>query len=622
MPHGGVNPYSFVPLGGPVRSAPGGHAQLADGALCGQLVVTLRARTSLRIGSGQTSDEGVQLFARDRHGAVVVPGSSFKGAVRFIHEALTDSCLRVVDMNSSPVHRDQPGANTGLSLAVVTQTGKLDGEQIPTAVRLCDRGVQILAASPSGAPVVLKAPQGVHTWRTGDHLDVTGFGKAANHGLFETATAVKPGGQWVLLITDIPATRKKHPIYFVAGHVSPGEDMEVTRSAQISLRRALSGTDDVRPAVRKDGGDFALVSSLHGAPDAWERARSFHQLIPGMPVWVRHSGGVVTDVKLSQIWRGSRSGRMSERVGDAQPCEDPASLCPSCQIFGSAGEQDENVGADKRQSSYGGHVRFEDLAVRGPVTTSTLSVTQLQSPKPTAGQFYLTNAADGDYAERRVEAPPSNWGSRLDDRGARQIRGRKFYWATTSRGPHGARAHRSTAGEAGDCVEVVNEGATFTGRVTFDGLTPQQLGGLIAALDPRRVWPGDDVVGRIGGGKPFGWGAIDVDVELVGAQSGGQRYLGEQASDVSTLASQAVGDFVGSLSDVNGDRLRSLRHVLMLDYVADQEVNYPNSLTDRFGDQDFEFWSRTSGKFATDHSSQLRSLPPASATPGEQRINL
>ena len=74
----------------------------------------------------------------------------------------------------------------------------------------------------------------------------------------------------------------------------------------------------------------------------------------------------------------------------------------------------------------------------------------------------------------------------------------------------------------------------FTGRVAFDNLSLADYGSLLVALDPRLLagtdsadWEG--VVTSVGGGKPFGFGAVSIDVEPVLVQTARARYLGEAA---------------------------------------------------------------------------------------------
>jgi hypothetical protein len=99
-------PYGFVPLPDHVdRTEPAGHHMFRPGLLHGFIEGELIAQTPIHVGSG-----GIELGATqrplykaflltaaipDQPARPVIPGSSLKGVVRSVVEAITRSCLRV-----------------------------------------------------------------------------------------------------------------------------------------------------------------------------------------------------------------------------------------------------------------------------------------------------------------------------------------------------------------------------------------------------------------------------------------------------------------------------------------------------------------------------------------------
>lgn len=94
-------PYDFVPLPDKViRQDPAGHHRFKSGLLSGTITGELVALTPVHLASGN-----VELTRNDRvplvkahfrtRGKIAIPGSSLKGAVRSIVEAITSSCIRV-----------------------------------------------------------------------------------------------------------------------------------------------------------------------------------------------------------------------------------------------------------------------------------------------------------------------------------------------------------------------------------------------------------------------------------------------------------------------------------------------------------------------------------------------
>lgn len=94
-------PYDFVPLPDRVeRIKPAGHDRFKRGLLSGTIVGELVALTPVHVASGNielTGNNRIPLVkAHFRAGGkIAIPGSSLKGAVRSIVEAITRSCVRV-----------------------------------------------------------------------------------------------------------------------------------------------------------------------------------------------------------------------------------------------------------------------------------------------------------------------------------------------------------------------------------------------------------------------------------------------------------------------------------------------------------------------------------------------
>lgn len=96
-------PYAFVPLSakGAARRKPEGHHLYKEGLLTGNITGTLVARSPVHVASGNIELTGgspsLVKAHFSRNGRPTIPGSSLKGAVRSIVEAISEppSCLRV-----------------------------------------------------------------------------------------------------------------------------------------------------------------------------------------------------------------------------------------------------------------------------------------------------------------------------------------------------------------------------------------------------------------------------------------------------------------------------------------------------------------------------------------------
>ena len=90
-------PFAFVPLPNHVdRKFPTGHERYHEKHITGQIHGMIEALSPIHIGSGIVDlGQDVELIktAVRTHGKVVIPGSSLKGAIRSIVEAISESCI-------------------------------------------------------------------------------------------------------------------------------------------------------------------------------------------------------------------------------------------------------------------------------------------------------------------------------------------------------------------------------------------------------------------------------------------------------------------------------------------------------------------------------------------------
>jgi hypothetical protein len=672
-----INPYTFVPhVSAPQRGEPAGHAEVGPGRLSGVLKVRLTARTPLVIGGFKAEGSDVQVVPRRRapEGVAMVPGSGLLGAVRSVHEALAGGCLRVLNPDWVPVHRHP--ANTqetqDLSLAVVTD---VDGKGRALRISLCEERMRV--------PVeALRREQG-HLPRTGDqlrHLADGGrevplpqggvIGPAARRTLLvrsdEHPQGVRPGSMariagmgpvtgncWVLLITDTRARQGDRPLHFVAGRIgSDSRSYVVPSGTWEGYEKTVAGADDLRPALLRspgnpegeeplyDPGDpaYVPVEPPGGGEPVAERLRARTYLHVGQPVWVRvrEADREVTEIRLSVLWRYQGEGTVGERAGAAMPCAEPSALCWSCRVFGSADTGGRRETDPAVQKGYRGHVRFDDLLADDDFTPVMWHLAPLSSPRPGSGQFYLDNRRPGTKRlSDKDTRPAATWGSEADKRQPRPIRGRKFYWRTDGDPTGGAhprgRFREHQAEQLGKYVELIPAGTVFSGRVRFDNLSAAEYGSLLVALDPRLLARADDVgwqdtVTSVGGGKPFGFGAVIIDVEPEIVQTARLRYLGEPEPESVPVPDRetAVRVFREAVPSAARAQWGRLRHALTWGYVDDDLVWYPPGAGEKGSegfDESFEFFALTNGVRMTTGEHMLLDLPDSAGDPQAQVLD-
>jgi CRISPR-associated protein (TIGR03986 family) len=664
-----INPYTFVPFPERIaRAEPPGHALLGKGRLSGSFTVTWEFTTPFQ---AQEEVSGTALLR--------LPGSSVKGAIRSVHEALAGGCLRVFDDQFTPSYRDVANVRAdSWTMATVTEA-TMDGQ--PLAVQLCDEVVWVPLAN-------LRAVPG-SSLSTGSRVVIADSDVPPHRNslgrkeLADSAVVWRAGedGKWVVLVTAA-GTRVKEKVSKKTGETKPGgyflacgrlskETAKVGEDAWHGFQFAAAGADDMRKKKRTSrqaeaaGDDAGMAEELPAEPEKQPTELViFHgtevgrrrvvtgRLWPRDVIWVKVSqdGGEVEEISLAALWRhpgwgvgrdGSRRGSADswtagERVpGHLRACDDPGLLCPSCRVFGSA---DTSVrGRDDRsdQRAYAGHVRFGDACSREPVTLTEILRAPMGAPRPGAGQFYLSYT-DTSPARDRDDKPTREWGAAPDIVDRRQLRGRKFYWhADPDRQDpprHKARRHQLTRpdGKPSELVDhrwIAPAGTQLSQQVTFDNLDQADLGGLLAAFEPRRVLcadPDRELRLHLGGGKPLGLGSCRATVSGLRVWTARSRYGTEPPAQPDRGSWDAA--FLSQVPVEVTATWPALEAALADDTVDPARVWYPpgarwserRAQAEKF-DRPFAFFTASSGMALHDKRSTLRKLIPLPAPDAEDQ---
>jgi hypothetical protein len=630
-----INPYTFVPLPTAVgRSEPAGHHRAKLGNISGHLTVEWTLRTPLLLPQAQTSVRG---------GRIVIPGSSVKGAVRSLHETLMGGCLRVAGQDFVPIYRE-PAVAKGQDWHVALVTGATRQGRA-THVQLTSQTAWVRASTLRSA--LGRVPC------TGDTVDIAEWTVRRREGLGRdevdaASDGVTAGVGWTVIVGDSGTRLRSRQFFCAAGRI-PGrkaDPYQVSTSAWLEFERFCEGTNDMRlirqrpnAATYKGWRTGRVFADVHwpGRTDlVGRRRRVTGRLWPGDVLWARVNAdtGQVDRLSMAAIWRAPGEGKVSARVpGSVRTCQDPDDLCLSCRLFGSADTATAEAGREATQLSYAGHLRFGD-AIADRVTTVTVRLAPLGSPRPGAGQFYL-QIDDDDPASGEDQLPAAYWGSEHDRPTARPVRGRKFYWHgdPTQQSPprHVARQGQQNEAMTGE-RQLVPSGMVFKQEITFDNVSPAELGSLLLTLLPRLLLPRTegrqtaDYCLRLGGGKPLGLGSCAVTVTDLRWQNARQRYLGQDA--VSQRAEDFFAPLAGDVARLAGHPV--LRHwptlsrVLRADAVDPALIWYP--LGGEWGDEvnrdrAFRFFSRTNGRYLARSREPIVALPdPDPAKSHDQRL--
>ncbi len=637
-----INPYSFVPLPQEVsRCAPRGHATASADGVSGFIDVSYEMLTPLLLPTDNASNE-------------TYSGSSIRGAIRSVHEVLTRSCLRIIDLDYVPAHREPISTiDREAKLAVVTksdsgQATEIQETETPIWLPVADLRHALDINKPydvtSGLRFDLFSDPESKFHKAKRRRELRG--KLPRGTILASNTGIR-AGQWVVIVSDEKA-RPKNRHYYVAIAKLVGGPIRVESDDWQDFQYLCQGTRDTQVFRQEEGSDAAPPAPRHGSPN-WpgevvrysgkvvgRRRKATGVLGVGDVVWRTKSGSL----KMAYVWRHKGVGPVRDRLGDQslEPCTDPENLCPTCAVFGMIDNRDDSENRHD-QASYASHLRFlvghlfdEDGV--GPAVTEDRQIALLRGPKPSSGNFYLEHSegADLSYAG---DQPKATWGSELDRGGNRRIAGRKFYRhgqvegaPTVSNRQRQRQWYRNWQGEQSPDGQrkMAIAGSRLRFRVAFDNLSETQLAFLMIALDPRllskAVASKGQYANHLGGGKPLGFGTAVAEEVTITYSRTRDRYSGKEAETWNTSDTEDPFGIADQLQPLTEETwLQALCRLLDTESVDHDRIWYPFladgvTLTKRNAkiDEAYAFFARFNGNSRRRGVNYpMRAAPPATA---------
>ncbi|SYZ32981.1 CRISPR-associated protein [Propionibacterium australiense] len=611
-----INPYTFVPLPEQIRrSKPKGHEALKLDAVSGWFTWRLTFKTPLVY--------PVEDLPITKDGSIRYPGSALRGALRNLHESLTGSCLRILDDEYLPVHREPMSVGAQEHrLAVVREVNPVTG-----AITKVEPTEKLCWVESSVIHKVISADELYSGSRVNLNAKTRNYASHAKRYEITDEDAASAGDDWVLHLSEAgarPRPSKKHPTrsYFIAAGRLTGEKLiTITQENWEQFKLMCAGSEDM---TGEDNSNQSSPSSPR--PGEWDCVK-FQKSLGEEPECIgkRHKANALLSngdtvwldsndrLKMATIWRYPGEYSVGDRMNkDFKPCHDPKSLCPSCAVFGSVDTRTpEKKKPSVEQAGYASHVRVGWAYSAGSISPDQIDIPPLRSPKPSSGGFYL-EPGPSDSNKTSNDIPHAHWGSDSDKPKPRKIRGRKYYWhGQTDRDEPNRQTSRSKEASDGS-IKIAREIVLET-KVSFDNLTREQLGWLLAAADPGTFFNTTNTSQdkqqneywiHLGRSKPLGYGSAQPEITNLHVQTAHGRY--DTVEDVPTTTEELISAISSHIPDELKCVHNYLRRVLMAhpQYVADDRIWYPpignfkkrnNREEKEEFDQSFQWFASNSG---------------------------
>ena len=474
-----VNPYNFVKQDYEKKARPDNNQEKTH---YGRLECSLRVKTPLAILDtdpdlvNTINDHSSYGFFSVDGKTPMIPGSSIRGMMRSMYEAVTNSCMLSAKEDALITNRVEPRNPFKPCILMEDEDGKL--HLLQAKRHLIESRGRIGEDGKERVVYFKKNPY--------KHAQKVRF-SACDKERRSVVTSINSEGDskegWIFVGESFP--RKNYESIFSLtkeneyADISPKE----VKSAYTRLRNTLSVYQN-KAINREYGGKHSGYENTIGV-----------DLREGLPVWCEVKEGML-HLSYAQIGRTTYNKTMAELVKELKPCNSRDDCCKACSLFGMIGK---NIG-----ESRGSKIRFTDATDQGGDINSFYVTTlqELSSPRSSYILFYLNGKAVAGYDGQDAE-----------------LSGRKMYWHN-KRVNGDKTLYEEPSREPGklkriDTVSLAPVGTEFKFNIYFDGITDEQFEELKWLVNFGENNPDGDLCYKMGHGKPIGLGSVKCVIEKV-----------------------------------------------------------------------------------------------------------
>lgn len=508
------NPYNFIPFDTPMKEAGAVSGFSSFQNINGSITCKLTSETPLLI--AQLIDKGPseKLQFYKEGDTYIIPGSSLKGMLRSVLEAVTNSCFSIFDGTKLDYRHTTIAKKLKAGMIISMPHNNNFGE-----IRLMERGwiamdnkknkvVGIVGGKEKTEKTFNLAVVPAST-KSGGEVWVS-YEKIEKYITQRRGKRVEIKGEFYL-ITDISAFQKKG--YVKGIYKITGKSIENKKRERVFFYP----TDEVRYKFSsQEEKDYNYI--IEQQFDRWSKldnsSKNYfdfreqgelreHTLVYFEPEEDEKKAKNISRVEVPRIrYEKSRQDLLPRAY---HKCTDRENLCAACKLFGFV----------EGENSMAGRISISDakLVTTPLVASAAIPMKVLATPHPTSYNFYLRDPNDlttvRNYDGCKIE---DNKGKiRESDIDDVELRGRKFYYHhpdSTDQSYYKVNPQHDIPKSQYNLAIPLLKDNVFEFEVRFRNLSKFDLGLLLYCLSLE-----DDLRHKLGMGKPIGFGTVRIEIK-------------------------------------------------------------------------------------------------------------
>ena len=430
----------------------------------------------------------------------VIPGSSIRGPLRSVYEALTDSCYSTARSGQYITARTKSPFLPGL---LIKESGKW---KLHSATRYL-LPMEDYGARPFDGGEIFKYKEVIDNY--GEAVYFNGVKHTENirgrripqYRVLDTSEVKKDGYKLGYYYIGEYINRKKYESIFKKGNLE-SDDSEV-------IEKCFEQLKEIQKKYMDDKINQKFVSprvpgnkDYHGGYKQVDLKKFEEANKAVLPIWYKKNTNQDKKVEyyfsLANIGRFRYETSMDKILGKQDdgrmPCHDVKKLCKTCSLFGMVGDEE----------GFGSHIRITDAIFDGNIgkAIKKYNLTELRTPHPSYLPFY----ADVNNYSLGYDATKCN------------IKGRKFYrhFIPDYEGLRKLDTKKIDSQMEGigiDGESIGKDEVFFRFKVYFENLTQEQLDELATLLCLGENKKDGNLCFKLGHGKPLGFGSAKIVIE-------------------------------------------------------------------------------------------------------------